>query len=59
MLKIVTTKQQKNKKSKVLNKLERFEILDKLEIKNRLLKQIYKDEIKEAKEKIRELKDGR
>jgi hypothetical protein len=59
MFKIVTTKQQKNNKSKVLNKLKRFEILDKLQLKNKLLKQIYKDEIKEAKEKISELKDGR
>lgn len=55
MFKIVNTKLQINKKCKVLKKSERLEILGNIDFKNEMLKNVYKKDIKEAKE----LKNGR
>jgi len=59
VFKIKKTKLQKNAKSKKLTNEKRSEIFDTVELKNKLLKKIYREEIKEAKQKLKALKDGR
>lgn len=47
-----------NKKVKILKDSERDELVLKREFKNKILKEVLKDEIKAAKIKIAELKNG-